>query len=105
MRGGVEIQGEAQLTAAGSATILAAPGATKRYYIKDVVVTGGISATSVITIGSTTHTIAKYNPTYGHPKCHFSGRGYMLEKDEAFTLTEASANILVNVCVIAEVVG
>jgi hypothetical protein len=105
MRGGVEVQGEAQRSTAGATDILAAPGAAKRYYIKDVVVTGGISATGLITIGSTTKTIAKYNPTYGHPKCHFSGRGYMLELNEALVLTEATDNVLVNVCVMAEVVG
>jgi hypothetical protein len=105
MRGGIEVQGKAQRTTQGTTAILAAPGENARYYIKDVVVTGGISATATITIGSATHTIAKYNPTYGHPKCHFSGRGYMLEKNESFSVVEADADILVNVVVIAEQVG
>jgi hypothetical protein len=95
---------DAQQTTQGSTTLFAVPTAG-RYSVKDIVITGNVHATGTVKIYSTTHVIAEYIPTYGHPAIHFSGEGFRLEKGEALTLTTGVADFLVNVVAIVYQIG
>ena len=102
---GLRHEVEGQRTTQGTITLLAAPGAGKRYKVKDLVITGNISATAVVTAGSTTKTLLKYTPTYGHRSFHVSGDGYTLGDNEALTVILSAADVLVNAVAVAYEVG
>jgi hypothetical protein len=102
---GLRKEAEGQRSTQGSIELLAAPGVGKRYKVKDLLISGNISATGVVVAGSTTKTIGKYIPTYGHKSFHFSGDGYTLGDNEALTITTSVADFLVNAVVVAYEVG
>jgi hypothetical protein len=101
---GSRIQADVQRTTQGTTTLLAALSAG-RYSIKDVVINGNIHATGTVKLSSTTHVLAEYIPTYGHPQLHFSEDGFRLEEGEALTLVTGVADFTVNIMVIAYQLG
>jgi hypothetical protein len=97
-------QVDAQRTTQGDTVLFAAPS-TGLYAVKDIVITGNVHATGTVKIFSTTHVLAEYIPTYGHPSLHFSGEGFRLTEAEALTLRTGVADFLINVIMVVYQIG
>ena len=103
---GAHSQGVGILSATGSATCLAAPGAAYRYHIRKIILTGKISTTGIVSISDGTTTIVSYIPAYGHPgTLDFGEPGFKCALNGAITLTLATDNIPVTAVVIADKMG